>query len=374
MPRREAVFVEKRLDIEGATSGPLAARVAAPSTLEQAFSWLCERRRDWPDHADVWALRRDWPQEKQRIQKEILSGRFRFGLLSGVLTATGGVTHIWSARDALVLKALAVALGDILPVAKCCTHVKGHGGLKGTVRQAAVQAGEHWFVLRTDVKSYYDSINFGLLIDRLKRHVCDERVLGLIRQYLYRTVECGGVFQTFTRGISRGCPLSPLIGAFFLGDLDQRMERQATREGLFYVRYMDDILVLAPSRWKLRRAVALVNEQLAAVELEKHPDKTFIGRISRGFDFLGYRFSVDASGQVILTLAAKTMENFQTKLSRLYEQLRRCPPQWASALEARITSYMNRFLGWACGGVGDGVMVADRIVGDVLCGGLRHRL
>jgi len=23
--------------------------------------------------------------------------------------------------------------------------------------------------------------------------------------------------------------------------------------------------------------------------LEKHPDKTFIGRIERGFDFLGYR-------------------------------------------------------------------------------------
>ena len=50
---------------------------------------------------------------------------------------------------------------------------------------------------------------------------------------------------------------------------------------------MDDILILAPTRWQLRRAVKTVNATLGALSLEKHPDKTFIGRIERGFDFLG---------------------------------------------------------------------------------------
>ncbi len=62
------------------------------------------------------------------------------------------------------------------------------------------------------------------------------------------------------------------------------------RLGLFYVRFMDDVLVLAPSRWKLRRAVRAVNEILQTLRREKHPDKTFIGRIEKGFDFLGYHF------------------------------------------------------------------------------------
>jgi hypothetical protein len=66
--------------------------------------------------------------------------------------------------------------------------------------------------------------------------------------------------------------------------------------GLFYVRFMDDILVLAPTRWKLRRAVGLVNQILGALRLEKHPGKTFIGRIERGFDFPGYRFSREGLG------------------------------------------------------------------------------
>jgi hypothetical protein len=81
-------------------------------------------------------------------------------------------------------------------------------------------------------------------------------------------------------------PLSPLLGAFFLTELDDALEHL----GLFAVRYMDDILVLAPTRWKLRAAVQMVNQILAALGLAKHPDKTFIGRIMKGFDFLGYHF------------------------------------------------------------------------------------
>ena len=43
--------------------------------------------------------------------------------------------------------------------------------------------------------------------------------------------------------IAAGCPLSPLIGAFFLNALDAA----AATLGLFYVRFMDDILILAHS-------------------------------------------------------------------------------------------------------------------------------
>ncbi len=60
-----------------------------------------------------------------------------------------------------------------------------------------------------------------------------------------------------------------------------------TRSVLFNVRFMDDILVLSPTRWKLRRAVRAVNRVLGALRLETHPDKTFIGRIERGFDLPG---------------------------------------------------------------------------------------
>jgi len=49
--------------------------------------------------------------------------------------------------------------------------------------------------------------------------------------------------------------------------------------------------MFAPARWKLRRAVKTVNYFYQFLRLEKHPDKTFIGWIERGFDFPGYHFS-----------------------------------------------------------------------------------
>ncbi len=45
---------------------------------------------------------------------------------------------------------------------------------------------------------------------------------------------------------------------------------------------MDDILVLSPTRWKLRKAVKAVNQVPGSLNLEKHPDKTFIGQTILG--------------------------------------------------------------------------------------------
>ncbi len=47
-----------------------------------------------------------------------------------------------------------------------------------------------------------------------------------------------------------------------------RCQRMA-RSGLFYVRFMDDILVLSPTRWRLRKAVKAVNEILGSLCLLK---------------------------------------------------------------------------------------------------------
>ena len=46
----------------------------------------------------------------------------------------------------------------------------------------------------------------------------------------------------------------------------KRMEKS----GLFHVRFMDDTLVLPPSRWKLRRALKVVNEMLTRLGPDKH--------------------------------------------------------------------------------------------------------
>ncbi len=95
--------------------------------LDTAYGWLCKRRRAYPADAEVWSFRRRWTREKERLKRRLAAGRYRFDLLTRARLSDGEVIDLWSARDALVLKAL--------PVSPRCTHVKGHGGAKAAVRQ-----------------------------------------------------------------------------------------------------------------------------------------------------------------------------------------------------------------------------------------------
>jgi RNA-directed DNA polymerase len=81
-----------------------------------------------------------------------------------ITKADGSECDLWSARDAVVLKALTIVLTKVLPVSPFCTHVKGHGGAKAAVRQVRAQLATNRCVLRTDVGSYYASIDHVLLI------------------------------------------------------------------------------------------------------------------------------------------------------------------------------------------------------------------
>ncbi len=91
--------------------------------------------------------------------------------------ATGDEVDLWSVRDALVLKALAIALPKYLHVSPRCCHVRGHGGAKAAVRRVLSALNQNAFVLRSDVKSYYASIDHHLLLDRLAAHIKDKSVL-----------------------------------------------------------------------------------------------------------------------------------------------------------------------------------------------------
>jgi retron-type reverse transcriptase len=209
-----------------------------------------------------------------------------FQPLQKITKSSSEVIHLWTSIDSVVLKQLSLVLQRHLPSSKLCKHLKGHGGSKQTVTSIQSEITNNTFVFRNDVKSYYESINHEILLDKLSVYIKDKMVMNLLSQYLKRSVEAGGLYKDIKQGISSGCPLSPLISSFYLYELDNEMEDKP----VFYRRYMDDIIVLSPTRWKLRKAIKTVNQhfQKLKLKLKQQPDKTTIGRIKNGFDFLGY--------------------------------------------------------------------------------------
>ncbi len=177
-----------------------------------------------------------------------------------------------------------------------------------------------------------------VLLAPVRERIDDPIVMDLIGQYLYRTVDDNRLYITITRGISLGCPLSPVKAAIYLEPLDRRMD--AT--GFAYARFMDDWVVLAPTRWALRRAIVIINETLRELRVEQHPDKTSIGRIERGFTFLGYWITAEG----VTGVAPSAVRNFEERKARLYGQ--NAPPE---VIRERVELYVRRWRQWVLAGV-----------------------
>jgi Reverse transcriptase (RNA-dependent DNA polymerase) len=107
--------------------------------------------------------------------------------------------------------------------------------------------------------------------------------------------------------------LSPLLGAIALVPLDKAIGQL---QGTFYARYMDDWVVLTKSKTALRKAIKITHDVLNGLRLKLHPTKTYIGKISHGFNFLGYYMD----DQKILP-SQETIRRFHERAAALYEPL-----------------------------------------------------
>jgi hypothetical protein len=247
----------------------------------------------------------------------------------------------WSAADALVLKWVALQIQPQLPVSEHCSHVRGKG-----VRMSLAEAGEArrddtWrYVYRTDIKQYYRFINKRQALTHLMNRIRESHITGLLEQWLYYSIEDGGEIFTPERGIARGCSLSPLVGASLLHHMDTNF---GGREDIYYARHMDDFLFFTRTRDHLRRVVKQVYEYFDLSGFIPHPDKTQLGRIEKGFDWLGIWF-----GETETTIAPRAVENHRLRRVQLYERARFSGMTHAEA-ELRVRAYVKRWNIWAQG-------------------------
>jgi RNA-directed DNA polymerase len=186
-----------------------------PDDLESAFQWIIDLRKDYSPNSDIWRLRAHWEHIKNAMLAQINDGSYSFSLLDRYAFDDGIIT-LWSSQDMIVLKLLTQALQQRMTdhIPKSCYHIKGHGGLKKAVSHTYDALAQHQFVMRSDIKSYYDSIRFDILMGIIESYVTHPILLTLLHNACRRTETRGGLFYDFyDKGIPMGSPLSPLLGA-----------------------------------------------------------------------------------------------------------------------------------------------------------------
>lgn len=331
---------------EGVTGGRLGAEhvraddAASMQAWQAAWRWLCQRRRHAPAQADIWHLWFHRARDDAALYRRVQAGRYRLSPMQ-IIHPRGDESHAqWSAQDALVLKWVALRINGLLPVHPRCVHLTGHRGGRDTLSEiTAGLARGVGFVYRTDIRGYYRHIDKAQCYHWVCLHLADPVLRDLIHQYLYYSVEESGNIRTPTSGISRGCALSPLIGATLLYQIDSHFAQQ---DGLIYLRYMDDFLFLSERRWPIRRARTRLHRFFDAAGFECHPDKTQVGRVAQGFDWLGVWFTAQGATGI----APRAMENHRLRRLRLEERAQRRGLS-SAATAARVQAYESRWTQWA---------------------------
>jgi RNA-directed DNA polymerase len=145
----------------------------------------------------------------------------------------------------------------------------------------------HVYVVDADLKSYFDTIPHGKLLERIREKVSDNRILKLIEMFLQQGVMDGLEHWTPEEGSPQGAVISPLLANIYLNPLDHLL----AGAGIDVVRYADDFVILCRTRADADRALDMVRQWVASNDLTLHPTKTrIVDARTEHFDFLGYRF------------------------------------------------------------------------------------
>ena len=200
---------------------------------------------------------------------------------------------------------------------------------------------EYRHAVLLDLSKYFDTLNHELLLNILRRNIEDERVIQWIKRYLKSGVMENGVVHETEEGSPQGGNLSPLLANIYLNEFDKEFEKR----GVAFVRYADDIVLLAKSERAANRLLESSTNYLEGkLKLTVNRDKSRVVSIYsiRNFKFLGFALGRNAKSTYI-RVHPKSWKKMKSKLKDLSS--RRSVQSLKPALE-RIKVYMRGWLNY----------------------------
>ncbi len=163
------------------------------------------------------------------------------------------------------------------------------------------------YYLKCDVRKFFPSIDREILLKMLRRRIEDKKMMRLLEKLL---INAPGT------GLPIGNLTSQLFANVYLGGLDLFVKRQLSAR--YYIRYMDDFILLCESQEEAERLRVQVEVFLERkLKLQLSPHKVRIDRVNRGIQFVGYSifpWAVRLRGAALRRIRRKVLKRFRAEV------------------------------------------------------------
>lgn len=301
-------------------AGNLYDSICTPAALLAAYSAASRHKRN---HRACFEFSRNLGHNLAELQQELQDRTYQPRPCSRFMVTDGRKPRLIEApafRDMVVQHAVYAATAPLFEARYISTNFACRVGL-GTHKaadwlQAAMRRAPRTdWVLHVDVRKFFYSIDRDILRMLLERIIKCGPTLGLMAMFAQRLE---------ATGVPIGNLMSQTFANLYLNSLDHYCKR--TLKVADYARYMDDSIMLAPSRAVGLAWLSGIRQHLALLELDishysLHP-------VKRGANFVGFRTWASARfvrQHVISALRADARRGrLESVVSRLGHAKRTC--------------------------------------------------
>lgn len=209
---------------------------------------------------------------------------------------------------------------------------KGMGtdyGIRLVIKYLKKLKSNKFYILKIDISKYFYSVDHevlkNLLVDKLDSYEYDlicKIIDSTNKEYINSTInkikEKNNIevpLYYHGRGISIGNMTSQFLSIFYLYKLDHYIVHDLKLK--YYVKYMDDFIIMDSNLEKLKNARDIIMEKLEKeYKLKVNRKKTKIVSCREGFSFLGYVFKV-IDKKLVIKIKRSNLEKIKKRVKQV---------------------------------------------------------
>ncbi|MBU1091296.1 reverse transcriptase/maturase family protein, partial [Patescibacteria group bacterium] len=266
-------------------------------SLENLFLAWDKFKSDKQKKKDVQKFEYRLEENIFQLHKDLKHRKYKHGSYSSFYIQDPKQRHIHKAlvRDRILHHAIFVVLNPIfeptfISNSFSCRVGKGtHKGLELLDKITKQVSGNNFkpcFVLKCDIKKFFETVDHNNLLNILCKRIKDKDVMCLLEEII-RSFKSEYSMTLHPKGLPIGNLTSQLFANIYLNEFDQFVKHSLKIK--HYIRYTDDFVIASENKLFLEKLIKPIADFLGKKLLLKlHPKKVEIRKFIQGIDFLGY--------------------------------------------------------------------------------------